>query len=333
MCRCRSAACALHKGARPHVVAIIGPPNSGKSTLFNRLTGLRQKVANFPRRHRGTAHGQGATCTTPSREVVLVDLPGVYSLNPRSEDEQVTHDVLTGAMPGIPKPDAVLLILDCTNLGRHLVLAAPILSLKLPTLVILNMADDLEEPRRPRRHRRTGQRARVAGGAHQRRQGPRRRQSLPVHGGHVGRHHLAHSLRAWNCPSCRTFRSAASGRTTSATGAAYHAPAPPIWTRRLDSDLSASHRRSADLPDRGRRQFSKPSSRRETFDGWPAGAHSDFRASGSSTSCPPIHLPLAAGGRHLERRRRRSSFSCRRFCCCSCSSEFWKTPAIWPAPL
>ena len=77
------------------------------------------------------------------RETILIDLPGVYSLNPRSEDEQVTRDVLTGAMKDVPKPDAVLLILDCTNLGRHLVLAAPILSLKLPTLVILNMADDL----------------------------------------------------------------------------------------------------------------------------------------------------------------------------------------------
>ena len=76
--------------------------------------------------------------------MVLVDLPGVYSLKPRSEDEQVTHDVLTGAMNDIPKPDAVLLILDSTNLGRHLVLAAPILSLRLPTLVILNMADDLK---------------------------------------------------------------------------------------------------------------------------------------------------------------------------------------------
>src|ERR1700691_4728862 len=126
---------------RPHVVAIIGPPNSGKSTLFNRLTGLRQKVANFP----GVTVEQrvGRAKMNNQREVILVDLPGVYSLNPRSEDEQVTRDVLTGQMHDVPKPDAVLLILDSTNLGRHLVLAAPVLSLGLPTLVILNMADDL----------------------------------------------------------------------------------------------------------------------------------------------------------------------------------------------
>lgn len=129
------------KATRPHVVAIIGPPNSGKSTLFNRLTGLRQKVANFP----GVTVEQriGRARTKSDREIILVDLPGVYSLTPRSEDEQVTHDVLKGVMKDVPKPDSVLLILDSTNLGRHLVLAAPILSLKLPTLVILNMADDL----------------------------------------------------------------------------------------------------------------------------------------------------------------------------------------------
>src|SRR5260370_16687542 len=131
------------KSARQHVVAIIGPPNSGKSTLFNRLTGLRQKVANFP----GVTVEQrvGRAKMRNDRDVVLVDLPGVYSLNPRSEDEHVTHDVLTGGMKNVPKPDAVLLILDSTNLGRHLVLAAPILNLKLPTLVILNMADDLSK--------------------------------------------------------------------------------------------------------------------------------------------------------------------------------------------
>ena len=122
-------------------VAIVGPPNSGKSTLFNCLTGLRQKVANFP----GVTVEQrtGRLKLSGDREVCLVDLPGVYSLTPHSEDEQVAHDVLAGRMEGIARPDAILLILDSTNLARHLALAAPVLSLRIPTLVILNMADDL----------------------------------------------------------------------------------------------------------------------------------------------------------------------------------------------
>src|ERR1044071_4336019 len=126
---------------RRHIVAIVGPPNSGKSTLFNRLTGLRQKVANFP----GVTveHRMGRVKVDSGREVFAVDLPGVYSLEPHTEDERVTHDVLLGQMKDLPRPDAVLLILDSTNLSRHLVLAAPVLSLGLPTLVILNMADDL----------------------------------------------------------------------------------------------------------------------------------------------------------------------------------------------
>src|SRR5678816_2513714 len=124
-----------------HIVAIIGPPNAGKSTLFNRLTGLRQKVANFP----GVTveHHIGKVKVESGRDVFAVDLPGVYSLEPRTEDERVTHDVLLGQMKDLPKPDAVLLVLDSTNLARHLVLAAPVLSLGLPTLVVLNMADDL----------------------------------------------------------------------------------------------------------------------------------------------------------------------------------------------
>src|SRR5579862_6589348 len=126
---------------KQHVVAIVGPPNSGKSTLFNRLTGLRQKVANFP----GVTveHRMGRAKLDHHREIYFVDLPGVYSLQPRNEDERVTHAVLAGTMKGLPKPDAVMVILDSTNLSRHLSLAAPILSLGLPTLVILNMADDL----------------------------------------------------------------------------------------------------------------------------------------------------------------------------------------------
>src|ERR1039457_6984024 len=126
---------------RPIIVAIVGPPNAGKSTLFNRLTGLHQKVANFP----GVTveHRMGKAKLDDAHEVFLVDLPGVYSLNPLAEDEQVTHDVLKGERPDFPKPDAIVLILDSTNLGRHLVLAAPILSLGLPMLILLNMADEL----------------------------------------------------------------------------------------------------------------------------------------------------------------------------------------------
>src|SRR5579883_887541 len=75
-------------------VAVIGPPNAGKTTLFNKLTGLRQKVANFPgvtvEQHTGVAE------LPDGRQIQLIDLPGVYSLQPRSEDEQVAYDVLTG---------------------------------------------------------------------------------------------------------------------------------------------------------------------------------------------------------------------------------------------
>jgi ferrous iron transport protein B len=123
-------------------VAIVGPPNSGKTTLFNRLTGLRQKVANYPgvtvEQHVGRARLNG-------EEVTLIDLPGLYSLTPRSEDEQVARDVLSGEMRDCPRPEAVLVVLDSTHLARHLTLAAPILGLGLPCMVVLNMADELRQ--------------------------------------------------------------------------------------------------------------------------------------------------------------------------------------------
>ncbi len=219
-------------GLRQTTVALVGPPNSGKSTLFNRLTGMRQKVANFP----GVTveHHTGRVTLERDSEVVLVDLPGVYSLAPRSEDEQVTHDVLAGEMPGVAKPDAILLILDCTNLGRHLVLAAPILSLGIPTLVVLNMVDDL---------RKRGGEIDPAALAAQ--------LGAPVAlisaytgegvekvseflnktvAGKATRRAPAMQLPVLNdIPKCRAWAARVG------TGADYRAPAPPVWTRRLDS--------------------------------------------------------------------------------------------------
>ena len=123
-------------------MVLIGPPNSGKSTLFNRLTGLRQKVANFPgvtvEQRMGLMAGVGRD------DLTLIDLPGIYSLDPYSEDARVSIDVLRGKMPGTPKPDAVLLVLDSLHLTRQLMLAAPVLALGLPTLVLLNMTDLME---------------------------------------------------------------------------------------------------------------------------------------------------------------------------------------------
>jgi len=79
-----------------------------------------------------------------SEEVALIDLPGIYSLHPKSEDERVAVEVLQGKMPGMPRPDAVIVVLNSNNLNTHLVLAARVIALGLPTLVLLNMADELK---------------------------------------------------------------------------------------------------------------------------------------------------------------------------------------------
>jgi ferrous iron transport protein B len=208
-------------------VAIVGPPNSGKSTLFNRLTGLRQKVANYP----GVTVEQrlGRARLENGREVTLIDLPGIYSLAPRSEDEQVAHDILSGAMRDYPRPDAVLLILDSTNLSRQLMLAAPILGLGLPSMVVLNMADDLRsrggEVDVEALSRQLG--APVALISAMRGEGLE-----PVYRflGEMGAAPGPVELPVLDdVPRCREWAARIGQR------AAYQAPAPPLWTRRLDA--------------------------------------------------------------------------------------------------
>ena len=125
------------------LVAMIGPPNSGKTTLFNRLTGLRQKVANYPgvtvEKHVGRVQ------LADQRFVDLVDLPGVHGFSARTLDEKITRDVLEGRMPGLRTPDALVLTVDSTRLESQLMLVEPVLDLELPTLLVLNMVDELEE--------------------------------------------------------------------------------------------------------------------------------------------------------------------------------------------
>jgi ferrous iron transport protein B len=125
----------------PHsapVIAVIGNPNTGKSTLFNALTGLKQKTANYPgvtvERHTGTL-------TLDGQEISLVDLPGTYSLAAQSPDEMIAIDVLLGHVEDLAPPRAVLVVVDATNLRRNLFLATQLAELGLPIVIALNMLD------------------------------------------------------------------------------------------------------------------------------------------------------------------------------------------------
>ena len=125
----------------PVRVALVGNPNTGKSTLFNALTGLRQHAANFPgvtvERMEGSYHDRDAG------EVRVVDLPGCYSLSAHSADEVIAHDVLLGRIPGTPAPDVVVVVVDAEQLERNLFLASQVLELGLPTVIALNRMDAL----------------------------------------------------------------------------------------------------------------------------------------------------------------------------------------------
>ncbi len=124
---------------RSPVYALVGNPNCGKSTLFNALTGLKQKVGNYPgvtvEKKMGTLYSQHG------QPISVIDLPGAYSLAARSPDEAVTRDVLLGRRSDTPQPDRILCIVDSTNLERNLYLVHQVLDLGRPVILVLNMMD------------------------------------------------------------------------------------------------------------------------------------------------------------------------------------------------
>jgi ferrous iron transport protein B len=131
-----------NSGTRSKNIAIIGNPNCGKTTLFNALTGLHQKVGNYP----GVTveKKEGKIFFDDGSEINLLDLPGTYSLSANSPDEKIATDVLLGKIAEAPLPDAVICVIDASNLERNLYLLSQIIDQHFPVIVALNMIDVAE---------------------------------------------------------------------------------------------------------------------------------------------------------------------------------------------
>lgn len=123
-------------------VALVGNPNTGKSTLFNALSGVRQRVGNYPG---VTVEKKIGRLSIDGQHFTLIDLPGTYSLAPRSPDEMVAVDVLLGRRRDVAAPDVILSIVDASNLERNLYVVSQLLELGLPTVIALNMVDVARE--------------------------------------------------------------------------------------------------------------------------------------------------------------------------------------------
>lgn len=127
-------------GERPLRVALVGNPNCGKTTLFNRLTGLRAKTSNFPGT---TLERRSSKLTVSKHDIELIDLPGLYSAHFADQSEELlAADALHGKLPGVERPDAVVVIVDATCLSRHLYLASEVREMGVPMVVALNMIDE-----------------------------------------------------------------------------------------------------------------------------------------------------------------------------------------------
>jgi ferrous iron transport protein B len=119
-------------------IALVGNPNTGKSTIFNALTGLKQKIANYPG---VTVERKVGHCNIKGRSYKVIDLPGTYSLNYKKIDERITYQTLIGEYKHEEAPDLVLIVVDASNLDRNLFLATQVMDLGLPCMLVLNMMD------------------------------------------------------------------------------------------------------------------------------------------------------------------------------------------------
>lgn len=137
-----SAAAVQTNGHKQLTVALAGNPNAGKTTLFNSLTGLSQKVANYPG---VTVERKAGTWRLDGTAANLIDLPGLYSLDATSMDEQIAREVLLGEVPGVERPDVVVSVVDATNLERNLYLATQLFEYGIPVVVALTMIDVFEK--------------------------------------------------------------------------------------------------------------------------------------------------------------------------------------------
>ena len=124
------------------VIALAGNPNAGKTTLFNALTGMRQKVANYSG---VTVERKEGDWTAGADAAKLIDLPGLYSLDATSLDERIAREVLMGKVADLPKPDAIIAVVDATNLERNLYLVTQILEYGIPVIIALTMVDLAEK--------------------------------------------------------------------------------------------------------------------------------------------------------------------------------------------
>jgi len=130
-------------GNKSHLtIALAGNPNAGKTTLFNSLTGLNQKVANYPG---VTVERKEGIWDLGDRSATLIDLPGLYSLDATSLDEQIARDVITGKVESVPRPDVIVSVVDATNLERNLYLTTQLFEYGVPVVVALTMIDVFEK--------------------------------------------------------------------------------------------------------------------------------------------------------------------------------------------